>query len=168
MAKAAHRYKGRKITGRFLAIPHDVLTCPAFSELSAQAVKLLLDIASQDRGNNNGDFSVAWKVMKLRGWRSEATLAHAKRMLIDKGFLYETRKGRLPNTCSLYAVTWYPLDMCDKFDVGALAGFNAKGYMPKLVVMNSKPVRDWTLPNGGIDPMQNSGLATDAVARRSA
>jgi hypothetical protein len=68
--------------------------------------------------------------MKVRGWRSEATLARAKREVIDKGFLYETRKGRLPNTCSLYAVTWYPLDMCDKFDVGALAGFNAKGYCP--------------------------------------
>ena len=168
MSKAGQRYKGRKIIGRFMAIPHDVVSCPAFIDLPAQAVKLLIDIAAQDRGNNNGDFTTAWKIMSTKGWRSEATLAKAKRALIDGGFLYETRKGRLPNTCSLYAVTWYPLDVSSKFDLGALASFNARGYLPKLVVMNAKPTRDWTLPNGGNPRAQNAAPATDSVVRKSA
>jgi hypothetical protein len=67
---------------------------------------------AQYRGDNNGDLSACWKFMKPRGWRSEATLAKAKRELIDLGLIVETRKGARPNKASLYAVTWCDLDHC--------------------------------------------------------
>ena len=120
---ARHRHKGNRVGEAFLALPYSVLNSPLFLALTPHAVKLLLDVAAQYRGDNNGDLAMAWKLMKPRGWRSEATLHKAKNELLDAGFLYETRKGRRPNVCSLFALTWPMLDKNDKFDPGAAAGF---------------------------------------------
>ena len=117
------RHKGNRVGEGFLAVPSSVLNSPMFLALTPHAVKLLLDVAAQYRGDNNGDLAMAWKLMKPRGWRSEATLHKAKNELLDAGFLYETRKGRRPNVCSLFALTWPILDKNDKFDPGAAAGF---------------------------------------------
>lgn len=143
------RYKGNKIGEGFLALPYSVLNSPLFLALPPHAVKLLLDVAVQYRGDNNGDLSLAWKLMKPRGWRSEATLHKVKRQLIDAGFLYETRKGRRPNTCSLFALTWPALDECDKFDPGAKAGFVRNQYRfnaPLVVVAGGGPKTKPTPP----------------------
>ena len=120
---ARHRHKGNRVGEGFLALPYSVLNSPLFLTLTPHAVKLLLDVAAQYRGDNNGDLALAWKLMQPRGWRSEATLHKAKRELLDAGFFYETRKGRRPNVCSLFALTWPMLDKNDKFDPGAAAGF---------------------------------------------
>lgn len=113
--KASKRFKDAKEkrdgTG-FVAFPYDVLRGAAFLSLSAYAVKLLMDIASQYRGNNNGDLCAAWKVVKPRGWKSEATLNKEKKELLASGLIYETRKGARPNKCSLFALTWFALDEC--------------------------------------------------------
>lgn len=120
---ARNRHKGNRIGEGFVALPYSVLNSPLFMTLSSHALKLMLDLAAQYRGNNNGDLSAAWKLMQPRGWRSEATLHKAKRELLDAGFLYEARKGRRPNVCSLFALTWFAFDDSDKFDPGAKAGF---------------------------------------------
>lgn len=118
-----NRFKGNRIGEGFVALPYSVLNSPLLVKLSPHAIKLMLDLAAQYRGDNNGDLSAAWKLMQPRGWRSEATLHKAKRELLDAGFLYEARKGRRPNVCSLFALTWFPFDDRDKFDPGAKAGF---------------------------------------------
>lgn len=128
VAMARNRHKGNKIGEGFVALPYSVLNSPIFLALSPHAVKLLIDVAAQYRGDNNGDLSVAWKLMQPRGWRSEATLHKVKRELLEAGFLYETRKGRRPNLCSLFALTWPLLDDSDKFDPGAKAGFIRSEY----------------------------------------
>ncbi len=120
---ARNRHKGNRIGEGFVALPYSVLNSPLFTKLSPHAIKLLIDVAAQYRGDNNGDLALAWKIMQPRGWRSEATLHKVKRELLDAGFLYETRKGRRPNVCSLFALTWPQLDNNDKFDPGAKAGF---------------------------------------------
>ena len=56
--------------------------------------------------------------MQPKGWRSEATLNKAKKELLSAGFIAETRKGRLPNLCSLYGITWQPLNPHAKLDTG--------------------------------------------------
>lgn len=112
----------RSFAGPFLALPMAMLHCPNFQMLSGSAIKLLLDIGSQYNGKNNGDLSAAWKLMKPKGWNSEATLNRAKKELIAAGFIAETRKGRLPNLCSLYGLTWHPLNPNQKLDCGP-AGF---------------------------------------------
>jgi hypothetical protein len=85
-------------------------------------------LAQQYRGDNNGDLSAAWKLMKPRGWRSEETLHRAKHELLAGGFLFETRKGHRPNVCSLFAITWRTLDDATKFDAGATARFRLGDY----------------------------------------
>ena len=129
---ARNRHKGNRIGEGFVALPYSVLNSPLFLALSPHAIKLLIDVAAQYRGDNNGDLSLAWKSMKPRGWRSEATLHKVKRELLDAGFLYETRKGRRPNVCSLFALTWPLLDNSDKFDPGAKAGFTRSEFRFKV------------------------------------
>lgn len=138
---ARKRHKGNSIGEGFLAVPYSVLNSPLFPSLSPHAVKLLIDVAAQYRGDNNGDLSIAWKLMQPRGWRSEATLHKVKRELLMAGFLYESRKGRRPNTCSLFALTWAAFDDSDKYDPGARAGFTRGEYRfkaPLTAVANSR------------------------------
>jgi hypothetical protein len=140
---AKNRHKGNRIGEAFVA-------------LSPHAVKLLIDVAAQYRGDNNGDLSLAWKLMKPRGWRSEATLHKVKRELLEAGFLYETRKGQRPNLCSLFALTWHPLDASDKFDPGAKAGFTRGEYRFKVPLT--------VIPSAG----KNTAPTSSAVVARAA
>lgn len=131
---ARNRNKGNRVGEPFLALPYALLNSKKFTALSAQAVKLLLDVAQQYRGDNNGDLSAAWKLMKPRGWRSEETLHRAKHELIEAGFLFETRKGHRPNVCSLFALTWRKLDDAKKFDAGAVLRFRPNDYRDPPVI----------------------------------
>ncbi|UUZ49508.1 hypothetical protein LP420_04225 [Massilia sp. B-10] len=83
----------------FLLVPMALLNCPKYRALSSSAVKLLYDIASQFNGKNNGDLCAAWKIMRPKGWKSEATLHKAKRSW--------SRPGSLPSrgwgTCRIHA-----------------------------------------------------------------
>jgi hypothetical protein len=132
--------RDKPTVGAFLALPMALLHCPKFRALSAHGVKLLLDIGSQYNGKNNGDLSAAWKVMKPKGWRSETTLTRAKAELLAAGFIAETRKGHLPNLCSLYGITWQPLNPNPKLDARA-AGFPAGAWaeMPRPEAAKNAP-----------------------------
>lgn len=112
------RLKGRTEAGSFLALPHAVMESDAFRGLSAHGLKLLIDLAAQYRGANNGDFSAAWTLMVKRGWKSRDTLGKALRELLEVGLIERTREGGRPNKggnriCSLYGLTWLAIDDCD-------------------------------------------------------
>ena len=126
--KASKRYKGSKIGESFVAMPYSVLLSQSFVSLSAKGVKLLMDLASQYRGDNNGDLAAAWKLMRPRGWKSEDTLHKAKQELLKADLIYEARKGRRPNVCSLYALTWFPFDPSPKHDYTARSAFVKGAY----------------------------------------
>jgi hypothetical protein len=146
-------FKGSKYDEGFVGIKRSVFDCPAFTALSPHACKLLLEVVSQYRGDNNGNLTVAWSIVSKRGWKSRTTLWRCKAELIEAGFVYVTRKGHMPSTCELLALTWFPLDVSPKFDPEALACFKAKAYRDKtpLPMPNMKPKLDWTQPNGGRD-----------------
>lgn len=141
-----------------MGIVRSVFESVAFTKLSPHACKLLLELVSQYRGDNNGDLTLAWSVVSKRGWRSRTTLWRCKQELIEAGFVYVTRLGQFPSTCELLALTWFPLDVSKKFDVGALAGFVPRAYLasnpPTQPIMKVRP--DWTLPNGGRLRPQNA------------
>jgi len=110
--------RDKRERGRFLALPYAVLTSAAYLSLSPHGIKLLIDLGAQYNGSNNGDLSAAWKLMRPRGWRSEETLAKAKKELLRTQLIVETRKGWRPNRASLYAITFFALDHCDgKLDI---------------------------------------------------
>ena len=118
----------RRETGSFVAIPKAVVNSSNYASLSGVAVKLLIQIAEQFNGFNNGDLQASWVIMRYNGWKSNATLNRAKQELVEKGFIEQTRQGWLrPARCALYALTWKPIDDCQgKLDV--LATKVASGY----------------------------------------
>lgn len=121
MAKRQYASARKKRDGSgYVAIPFVVLNGAAYLGLNAYARMLLLDIAAQYRGNNNGDLCAPWKYMHPRGWKSESTLDKAKKALLESGLICETRKGARPNKCSLYGLTWFALDDCGgKLEISA-------------------------------------------------
>lgn len=89
----------------YAGVPREVMETRKYSELSGWGAKLLLDLAYQFRGANNGDLQCAWSVMSRRGWKSKGTLDRALRELLACGFIEQTRQGG-KHRCSLYALTW--------------------------------------------------------------
>jgi hypothetical protein len=111
------RNKGRATTGSFVSLPHDLLSHDSFATLRPRATKLLIDIAAQYRGSNNGDLCAPLSLMKKRGWNSSDQLFKAKDELVDRGLILVSRQGGL-NQCNLYAITWQPIDECKgKLDI---------------------------------------------------
>ena len=122
MSRRSERHrkaKGRASSGSFVSLPHSVLKHPAFATLTPRGTKLLIDLATQYRGKNNGDLSMPLSQMRNRGWNSSDQLQKAKNELIERGFIAVSRQGGR-NKCSLYAITWQPIDDCKgKLDIGA-------------------------------------------------
>lgn len=119
LTKRHRRQKGRKSSGSFLLIPHHILNSNEFGMLSPAAVKLLIELAKNYKGNNNGDLSAVYSCLKTRGWKSPGTLSKSIKELKQKGWIILTRQGG-KNRCSLYAVSWWPIDECKgKIDYAA-------------------------------------------------
>lgn len=111
-------YKRAKITGKgarrsFLGLPHEMVNSDEFGNLSAHATKMLVELARQYKGRNNGDLSAPWSRLHRRGWKSKSTLWDALRELQGANFILQTRQGGKHRVCALYAVTWHPVDDCD-------------------------------------------------------
>ncbi len=109
---------GRSKYSCYITIPNQCLGSENFASLSTIACKLFLDVAAQFKGYNNGDLCVTWSIMKKRGWKSQETLARAKKELLDKGWLILTRQGGR-NRCSLFAFSFIKIgDFGSKLDIG--------------------------------------------------
>lgn len=120
MARNKNRGRnGNRTSMSFVMFQHRMLQHPAFCALSANACKVLLFLASQFKGSNNGDLAIAWKLAKDKGFRSNGALRLATKELTDAGFLIQTRRGGR-NQCSLFALSWFPINECEgKLDVPA-------------------------------------------------
>ena len=102
-------------TQSFAGIPRKVIRHLDYPKLSGNAVKLLVDLAFQYRGKNNGDLTTAFSVLSKRGWNSRQTIDRAKRQLVENELIVETRPGGFLNPggrCALYALTWLSVDEC--------------------------------------------------------
>lgn len=115
-------WKNRRETGPFAPFPCSVLRHPNFIGLTSKAKVLVLDLLEQLRfkeggPSNNGDLTIAWSIMKIRGWRSKETLWAAIDELEYYGFVQKTRQGGR-HRCSLYGITWWAINECKgKLDV---------------------------------------------------
>ena len=113
------RIKGRRTTSFFVMFPYHVLDHEVFKTLSKRATKLVIDIAAQYRGSNNGDLCATLSLMRKRGWNSSDQLEKAKKELIEKDVILVARQGGC-NKANLYALTWFPIDECNgKLDVAS-------------------------------------------------
>lgn len=113
-------------SGSYSQKPHHIFR-PNFAQkipspasvLSHKAAHLFDNLIAQYNGKNNGDLSVAPKIMELFGWKSRGSINDALVELLAYGFIEQTRQGGR-NKCSLYALTFKPIDDCNgKLDVPA-------------------------------------------------
>jgi len=108
LARTKHKQKAS-----FAGIPRVVMECPDYINLNGSAVKLLIEMACQFKGGNNGDLCPAWTLMKERGFCSKTTLSKAIKELLQAEMILLTRQGHfIKNKASLYALTWAPIDEC--------------------------------------------------------
>ena len=105
--------KGRLPDSNFYWIPRRVHRSADYRQLTGNAVKLLCALAYQFNGYSNGDLCAAWTVMqKQHGFKSPDTLNNVRKELLDANLIYKTRQGG-SGRCSLYALTWMPIDECN-------------------------------------------------------
>ena len=104
-------YKAITYAG-FLHLPNVVTAEENFISLSGSALKLLVDVARQYNGSNNGNLCMAMKLMKERGWNSNNLLNKAKQELISKNWITKTKQGGMGIGADLFAITWQPINDC--------------------------------------------------------
>ena len=108
MGRTKHKQKAS-----FAGIPRVVMECPDYTNLSASAIRLLVELAYSYKGGNNGDLCPAWTLMKERGFRSKATLTRVIKELVAAEMIILTRQGQfIRNRAGLYALTWASIDEC--------------------------------------------------------
>ncbi len=108
MGRTKHKQKAS-----FAGIPRIVMECPDYTNLSSNAIRLLVELAYSYKGGNNGDLCPAWTLMKDRGFRSKATLTRVIKELVAAEMIMLTRQGQfIRNKAGLYALTWASIDEC--------------------------------------------------------
>jgi hypothetical protein len=108
MGRVKHKQKAS-----FAGIPRLVMECPDYTNLSSNAIRLLVELAYSYKGGNNGDLCPAWTLMKERGFRSKATLTRVIKELVAAEMIMLTRQGQfIRNRAGLYALTWASIDEC--------------------------------------------------------
>lgn len=138
----ANGRQGRKRTntdrdpGGFVALPWSVLDSSAYRGLGPPAKALLMEIARQFTGGNNGCMRASGAYLKPRGWSSNDVITRALKELINAKLIHQTVMGHRPNKASWYAVTWLRLDRNPKFDYGAFETFQ-RGEYRDLVLQKS-------------------------------
>jgi hypothetical protein len=116
--------------GPFIGIARDFFSSHLLASLSPYAAKLLWDLLAQYNGTNNGDLTIAWKIMEKRGWSGRSTLNKAQKELLACGLLILTRQGGRHRP-SLYALSLLSIDEC-------------KGKLEE-VRPTQEPLRTWLL-----------------------
>jgi hypothetical protein len=106
------KIKGRSVNS-FLQLPHFVIKSPQWAGLSGNEAKMLIEIAGRYNGSNNGDLSFPRSEYTARGWSGNDVAHRALTSLKEKGWIVVTRQGGR-NGCSLYAVTFLPMDESSK------------------------------------------------------
>lgn len=113
------RKSAYKVIGApFAAIPIYLLELPYYWTVSPRARDLLTCLASQyNAGNsNNGDLCAAQSVMAKYGVWTDSTRKRAIKQLEDAELIIKTRQGH-KRRCSLYALSWLPIDECPGKDL---------------------------------------------------
>lgn len=102
----------------FLHLHKGLLNCKDFMLMKGNSLKMLIDLAAQYNGHNNGDLCAAVSVMKHRGWNSNQQINKALKDLVSRNLIMQTRQGGLNMGPNLYAITWQPINECGgKLDV---------------------------------------------------
>lgn len=135
------RHRGRHESGRHYAMLHDdMLQSEAYRALPHFARTVLTGIAAQYRGMNNGDLDFPSRKAVLYGI-DHKELSAARFLLEKVGLIEVTRQGRVEGgkgICTLFALTSWPVDPSQKYDVPTVLARPASNAWVKW-----KPSDDW-------------------------
>ena len=107
------RRRGRS-NERFARIPLSVLESEAFTTLHHAAVRVLLILASQYWGGNNGALALTAQYARRFGFYGRDTIYRSLRELETRGLIVCTRRGmKIKNVFTLYALGWEEIDNRD-------------------------------------------------------
>ena len=103
-------------TGQILAIPRVVKRSEAYRSCSTLARALLIELADQHNGSNNGRLHLSYVYLRQQGFNSKDQIAKGRDELISRNLIVLTRQGGLPvriagkstfSGASWFALTWH-------------------------------------------------------------
>lgn len=110
MARAKGR-QGPRDGERYALMPVEVLQSEACRTLPAAQLRVLVALAAQFTGYNNGRLTLPLSAARAFGIGSNDTLNRGLHELMDRGLIQLTKQGGLPPFgCSTYALCWRQLD----------------------------------------------------------
>jgi hypothetical protein len=108
-----------RVEGGYAAIPWVVLDSPAYTGASIAAKALLLELARQHNGANNGRLHLAHSWLARRGWPSKSAVEKARAELVERGLIVQTKQGGLFIGPTWYALTWHQITNFVGLDIAA-------------------------------------------------
>ena len=104
-------FRRKRIAGCFAMLPLTVLDKAAVKTLSHAAFRVLLLMAAQYNGGNNGALGITRIQAAANGIGSHHTLYSALRTLAERGLIEQTYPAsRVPPRPTMYALTWMSVD----------------------------------------------------------
>lgn len=111
---ARHRVREE---GTFAMLPDEVLKSDACRTLPHPAHRILVALAAQYFGTNNGSLSLTRKTAAEYGIGNPYALGDGLRELEERGLIAKTRPGRrIPPRSSLFALAWRLINAPNKLD----------------------------------------------------
>jgi hypothetical protein len=166
------------ISGGYGAIPWSVMDSNSFMGASEKAKALLFALMRQHNGANNGHLHLAKKWLYAKGWTCHENNSKARKELINRGLIMQTKCGGLNMGADLFALTWYPITSyvgLDIIDKGYVRGAYLLCKLPPTA-RRKPPIRNMgekqkTLPNdraGAVPPTEPvlSPTGTTTVSKK--
>ncbi len=122
MARKNKQARPELISGGYGAVPWTVMDSASFKGASDKAKALLFALMRQHTGNNNGHLHLAKKWLHNQGWTCHENNSKARKELIERGLIVQTKWGGLNMGADLFALTWYDITNYVGLDI------SAKGY----------------------------------------
>lgn len=149
-SKSFKRNGSKRDSGLFVAIPHDVIDSTAYRQLGYTSRAMLVELARQYSGTNNGRIVACNKYLKPLGWNSHATVTKSLRELLESGLLIQTRLGMRPNRAAWFALAWYQLDVSQGVEMTNREYLNVKS--------------DWKRKDFGAPLIPKTGIGKSRIA----
>lgn len=123
--------KGRKIRGNFAHLPCEVMNHAAVATLTHAQFRVLVLMAGQFNGHNNGAIGLTAEQAKKQGISSENTYRAALKVLEERGLIESTYPAsRVPPRPKMYALTWRPVEKTKYSDPRRMATNAYRGWKP--------------------------------------
>lgn len=146
----------------WLSLPHVVIDSAGYRQAGHTARSLLIDIARQYTGTNNGKLVACDKYLRPLGWKSPDVVTWALRELEAAGLLIKTRAGAKPNKAAWFALSWYTLDQSEGLDASP-AAYRAMHGAYRRPQPYDATARRRSRPRDGLRP-SSDGVADGEIA----